>query len=301
MSAATVCVVGSLNEDTSLRVSALPLPGETVLASGRTLAPGGKGANQAAAAAVLGGQVAMVGAVGADEPGARSLAALAERGVDISAVQRYDEAASGIAIVVVDESGENHIVVDPGANAMLAPTDVGAAVRELEPGLVLVQLEVPIPSVASACKAGRAVGATVVLNPAPMPEDPSGVLEFLGDVDVLVPNCAELGRLARRDIEPKTLTEVAACVEELDFSGVVVVTMGSHGAYVTGPDVESRHVSAEAVDTVDTSGAGDVFSGCLAVRLAAGAALSDAVAAANHAAAVSTTVHGAQVPVGFTV
>lgn len=298
---ATVCVVGSLNEDTSLRVSALPLPGETVLAAGRTHAPGGKGANQAAAAAVLGGRVAMVGAVGADEPGARSLAALAERGVDIGAVQRHEEAVSGMAIVVVDESGENQIVVEPGANAMLAPAGVDAAVRSLAPGLLLAQLEVPLPSVAAACQAGREAGATVVLNPAPMPDDPSGVLDLLGDVDVLVPNRAELGRLARRETEPKAVAEVAACAADLDFAGVLVVTMGSQGVYLTGPDDDPCHLPAERVDAVDTSGAGDVFSGCLAVRLAAGASLWDAVASANHAAAVSTTVRGAQVPVGFTV
>lgn len=302
MSGPLVCVVGSLNQDTGLRVAALPKPGETVLASSRTTAPGGKGANQAVAAAALGGTVAMVGAVGTDAAGDQSLAALASRGVDSSAVRRVSTAATGSAVVVVDDSGENHIVVDAGANGEVAADKVVSAVGSLAPALLLLQLEVPYAAVAAAAQA--AAGVTVVLNPAPMPSDPAQVLAMLAHVDVLVPNRAELGRLAGRP-EPLGDEEVAACVDTLDFAGDVVVTMGSGGVYCFPAgfpaDGEPVHLPAERVEVVDTSGAGDAFCGCLAVRLAAGDPLLDAVRAANRAAALSTTVPGAQLPADFTV
>lgn len=295
-----VCVVGSLNEDTTLRVPSLPRPGETVLATGSFRAPGGKGANQAAAAAVLGRSrgtsVAMVGAVGGDDAGERSVAALAACGVDVASVRRLGTVATGTAVVVVDDAGENHIVVDPGANGALAAEEVEKAVGDLRPAVVLAQLEV-----ATACieAAARAVPeARVILNPAPMPADPAAVRVLLDRVDVLVPNQAELGRLAGRPT-PRTPEEVASCVATLAFAGDVVVTMGAHGAYVAPRDAAARHVPAQPVDAVDTSGAGDVFTGCLAVALAGGADLVEAVAEANRAAGRSTELAGARVPVDF--
>jgi len=300
MSGPLVCVVGSLNEDTTLRVAALPRPGETVLASDSFRAPGGKGANQAAAAAVLGrgrdARVVMVGAVGRDDAGERSVAALADCGVDTVAVRRLDRTPTGTAVVVVDEAGENHIVVDPGANGALAADEVERVVAELRPSVVLAQLEV-----ATACieAAARAVpDARLILNPAPMPADPGPVVALLDRVDVLVPNQAELGRLAGRPT-PQTPEEVAACVAALGFAGDVVVTMGGHGAYVAARDGSARHLPGQRVDAVDTSGAGDVFAGCLAVALAGGAALAEAVTEANRAAGRSTLLPGARVPADF--
>jgi ribokinase len=295
-----VCVVGSLNEDTTLRVPGLPRPGETVLATGSFRAPGGKGANQAAAAAVLGrgraARVAMVGAVGSDDAGERSVAALADCGVDVGSVRRLETAPTGTAVVVVDDAGENHIVVDPGANAALAPDEVEKVVADLGPAVVLAQLEVATACIAAAARA--VPGARVILNPAPMPADPSVVLALLDAIDVLVPNQAELGRLAGRPT-PQTPDEVASCVAALGFAGDIVVTMGAHGAYLVPRDAPARHVPAQPVDAVDTSGAGDVFAGCLAVALAAGEDLVDAVAEANRAAGRSTEIAGARVPAGF--
>lgn len=291
MSGPTLGVVGSLNEDTGLRVPALPKPGETILADSRSETPGGKGANQAAAAAILGGRVAMIGAVGADDAGDRSLAALGRRGVDTGQVQRVTSRHTGNAIVVVDGTGENHIVVDPGANAALESTHVAQAVTALAPRLVLAQLEVPIACVAAAISAARE--ATFVLNPAPMLTDVARLREVWDGADVIVPNRAELGQLAGRP-EPMGLDEVAACVAALDFVGDVVVTMGGDGVYCAPAGARHVHLPADAVDVVDTSGAGDVFCGCLGVQLASGASIVDAASVANRVAARSTTVDGAQ-------
>ncbi|WP_299055979.1 ribokinase [uncultured Nocardioides sp.] len=294
-----VCVVGSLNDDTTLRVEALPTPGETTLTTtSRLSSPGGKGANQAAAAAVLGAdlgcEVAMVGAVGDDEPGERSLAALTSVGVDVTRVARRDTNGTGIAVITVDATGENTIVVDPGANGTLAHGETADAVAALAPAVLVLQLEVPLPAVSAAARAvGPDGGGLVVLNPAPMPADPQPVRDLLGSVDVLVPNRGELGRLAGRP-EPTTHAEVAECVAALDLTGSVVVTLGADGALCFEKGAEPVAVPGERVDTVDASGAGDVFCGCLAVGLAAAEPLVDAVRRANAAAATSTTHHGAR-------
>lgn len=294
--AGLVCVVGSLNEDIGLRVPTLPRPGETVMSTGRSLGPGGKGANQAAAAGALGARVAMVGAVGTDAAGDRSLAALRARGVDVSGCLKRGDHHTGTAVVVVDDTSENHIVVDPGANATLAPAEVVAALAGLRPRVVLAQLEVPVACVAAAVR--ECPSATTILNPAPMPPDPTSVLSLLADVDLLVPNRAELGQLAGRP-EPRTLAEVASCVADLGFAGDVVVTMGADGAYCFPAGAAPVVLAAEPVTAVDTSGAGDVYCGALARALAAGAPLLEAARLANRAAAASTLLPGAQVPAGF--
>lgn len=289
----TVCVVGSLNEDTTLDVRALPAPGETTLtARPRRAAPGGKGANQAAAAAVLGAEVAMIGAVGDDGAGGRALAALRDAGVEVSGVVRRAGTPTGVAVLVVDAAGENTIVVDPGANASLGAEETAGAVTALAPAVLLLQLEVPLPAVVAAA---RAATGTVVLNPAPMPDDPGPVRALLPSVDVLVPNRSELGRLAGRS-EPRTAAEVADGVAALGHAGGVVVTLGAEGALCfPGPGAAPVVVAGESVATVDASGAGDVFCGCLARELAAGASLPDAARRANALAAASTAYPGARI------
>ena len=288
-----VCVVGSLNDDTTLNVATLPAPGETTLTEGRRLAsPGGKGANQAAAAAVLGAQVAMVGAIGDDEPGERSLAALRELGVDLAAVARRTEVGTGLAVITVDAAGENTIVVDAGANASLTAQETTEAVSAAEPAVLLLQLEVPQGAVNAAARA--AIGAVVVLNPAPMPADPGPIRDVLPLVDVLVPNRSELGRLAGRP-EPTDAGEVTACVAALDHAGSVVVTLGADGALCFEKDAAPVAVPGVPTAALDASGAGDVFCGCLAQQLAAGAGLLQAVRRANALAAASTAHPGARV------
>ena len=288
-----VCVVGSLNDDTTLAVPVLPAPGETTLTRGvRLTSPGGKGANQAAAAAVLGADVAMVGAVGDDEPGERSLAALRDVGVDLTAVAVREDVGTGIAVITVDDDGENTIVVDPGANGSLTAQEVGDAVTAASPAVLLLQLEVPVDAVTAAAEA--AAGAVVVLNPAPMPADPSTVRRLLPLVDVLVPNRSELGRLAGRP-EPTDESGVAECLAALGHTGSVVVTLGADGALCLERGTAPVLVPGIPTTTRDASGAGDVFCGCLARELARGTGLVEAVRSANALAAASTVHPGARI------
>lgn len=288
-----VCVIGSLNVDFSYRVSKLPVAGETVLARERSTSFGGKGANQAIAAAAVGGAVSMVGAVGTDEQGAAYLERLRVHGVDAGAVTRV-AGDTGSAVVMVDDGGENLIVVDAAANAKLSPRAAADAVRAQAPGVVLAQLEIPIPVIEAAVDAMPG-DALLVLNPAPMPSDPDVLAPLLPRVDVLVPNRKELGQLARRT-EPRTIAEVTACVAAVGFAGTLVATLGGDGAVIVQPGEAPQHVPARQVAPVDTTGAGDAFCGALATGLAAGLALEAAVRQAVDVATESTLVRGAQPP-----
>jgi ribokinase len=277
----SVTVVGSLNEDVLVRVPRLPGRGETVVGRQTVLAPGGKGANQAAAAGRLGGAVAMVGRVGDDPAADRQLTALADAGVDVTAVVRTAGVPTGSATIPVeDASGENLIVVVPGANAALRPADVDvAAVRGAR--VVLLQLEVPLETVRAA--AALAPG-TVVLTPAPPQPLPDGLL---ARVDVLVPNEHELLQLAGAPPGDRTPGELAQLARGLT-GGTVVVTLGGRGALLVPDDGPAPVVSTGC------TGAGDAFCGALAVALAAGSSAAEAVATAATAAALSTAGPGAR-------
>jgi ribokinase len=283
----SVTVVGSLNEDVLVRVPRLPGRGETVVGRQTVLAPGGKGANQAAAAGRLGGAVAMVGRVGDDPAADRQLTALADAGVDVTAVVRTAGVPTGSATIPVeDASGENLIVVVPGANAELRPADVDvAAVREAR--VVLLQLEVPLETVQAA--AAVATG-TVVLTPAPPQPLPDGLL---ARVDVLVPNEHELLQLAGARPGDRTPGELAQLARGLT-GGTVVVTLGGRGALLVREGGPALLQPPLPVRPVDTTGAGDAFCGALAVALAAGASAAEAVATAATAAALSTAGAGAR-------
>ena len=283
----SVTVVGSLNEDVLVRVHRLPGRGETVVGRETVLAPGGKGANQAAAAGRLGGRVAMVGRVGDDPAADRQLAALTGAGVDVSAVARTTAAPTGSATIPVEEaSGENLIVVVPGANAELRPGDVDvAAVRDAQ--VVLLQLEVPLETVQAATAVAT---GTVVLTPAPPQPLPA---DLLARVDVLVPNEHELVQLAEAPPGDRTPGELAALARTLT-GGTVVVTLGARGALLVPDDGPALLQPPLPVRPVDTTGAGDAFCGALAVALAAGTAPAEAVATAVTAAALSTTGPGAR-------
>jgi ribokinase len=283
---AEVAVVGSLNLDLVVRVARLPGPGETVSGEDVFANPGGKGANQAVAAARLGRAVAMVGCVGDDQAGRDLLAALDGDGVDTARVRVVAGVPSGTAFITVDEAGENQIVVSPGTNARLTPDDVEAAAVTLEAARVtLLQLEVPQEAVAAAA---RTAGGLVVLNPAPVRPLPD---ELLGAVDVLVPNRVELAQLAAAPA-PETVADATALAGRL-ASRAVVVTLGAEGALVV-EDGRTSHVPAVAVRPVDTTAAGDAFCGGLADALAGGAGLEDAARWAVRVAAAACTRQGAQ-------
>lgn len=295
MSSAKVCVVGSINVDTTLRVPTLPGGGETILASGRAVSPGGKGANQAVAAATVGSTVRFVGAVGSDDNAQVGLAALTGRGIDVSGVRRLEQTPTGTAIVLVADDGENLIVVDPAANDSLDPAWVTQVLGDCAEEVVLAQLEVPVEALV---EVARAHPATFVLNPAPGRAQHE-LAALLPHVDVLVPNRSELGQLATRPT-PTTLDEVSACAATLDFAGTLVVTLGGEGAVIVESDGRiATHVPAPRVEAIDTSGAGDAFCGVLAHELARAGDLTQAVQRAVALASTSTRFAGAQVPADF--
>jgi ribokinase len=302
-----VVVVGSINADLVVSVLRLPRAGETVTGGTFARHGGGKGANQAVAAARLGARVALVGAVGADDLGDEALRELAAEGVDVSAVARLDGVATGVAAIVVDERGENQIAVASGANAALGGDDVtralerllardgdtagagrraaqgGAAGGELGRGVVLLGHEVPEAAVVAGIAAARDAGRRAVLNPAParaLPQDVAGV--------ILTPNADEARELAGADD-----AETAARALAGRTGAPVLVTLGADGALLLEGDRVER-LPAPAVEVVDTTGAGDAVNGALAAELAAGRPLRDAVQLALTAAALSTCAAGAR-------
>jgi ribokinase len=283
---ARVVVVGSVNVDLVVSVGQLPRAGETVAGGTFARHGGGKGANQAVAAARAGAEVAMVGAVGDDEMGHEALEELAGEGIDTTHVARLDGVPTGVALIVVDEAGENQIAVASGANAAHDAPAVErglAALLDSRDGLVLLGNEVPEAAVAAGLRAARAAGWQVVLNPAPA--RPAGA--DLGGV-VLTPNADEARTLAA-----EADVEAAACVLAARTSAPVLVTLGADGALLLDSDELQRH-PAPPVSVVDTTGAGDTVNGALAAELAAGRPLTDAVRFALAAAALSTTAAGAR-------
>jgi ribokinase len=268
-----VLVLGSLNVDLVTRVERHPRPGETVLGDGLEQLAGGKGANQAVAAATAGAAVAMVGCVGDDAGGAAYLARLAARGIDTTGVRVCAGVPTGHAVVTVSDDGENSIVVIPGANDLLDEREV-AAVDALGPGdVLLVQLEVPRAVVCTAVRRAAGRGARVVLNTAPYAALPPDVVAL---ADPVVANEHEMAALAEAGAEPRSL----------------LVTFGANGAAWDGVTAPAHEVAA--ADVVDTTGAGDAFCGALAASLAGGAGREAALDVALAAGAAAVRHRGAQ-------
>ncbi len=280
-----VTVLGSLNMDISVTVPRLPEPGATVLGSAARFTPGGKGANQAVAAARLGAGVRMAGCVGDDDFGRRLLAALREEGVDHQGVRVTADAPTGLAMISVDHAGENIITVAPGANHEVGEEQIAVAAGQ--GGILVICAEIPVPAIKAALtQAGRCI-----LNLAPAPPDAAAIVA--AGVDWLVVNETEAAAVLGRPVSG--LAEAGQAAAALITAGArhAVVTAGAHGAALAGPDATAT-ISAFRVDAVDTVGAGDTFVGALAVALAAGIPAAEAVRAAAAAGATAATRPGAQ-------
>ena len=281
-------MVGSINQDFVLKVERRPEPGETVTGAELTLFPGGKGANQAIAAARLGVEVAMLGRVGEDPFGGELVENLRDNGVDTSRVEAVADAATGSAFITVTPDGENAIVVSPGANRRFGPEEVITASEDLELARILItQLEVGIGAVETAARIVTGNGGRFLLNLAP-PREASGELLHLSDP--LVVNEHEAAFLLGEDAEDPE--ESAGKLLDLG-PPTAVVTLGAAGAILATRE-SSRHFPAPEVQIVDTTGAGDAFVGALAAKLAEGTLLEEAVPYAVLAGAVAVTREGAQ-------
>jgi len=286
-----VLVVGSSNTDMIIRVPRIPRPGETILGGEFTMAGGGKGANQAVAAARAGGHVTLVARVGDDIFGERALTGFEADGIDTRFVLRTAGAASGVALIDVDDRGENSISVASGANSLLSAADVGnAAAAFAEADIVLVQLESPIETVEAAVRKAGEKGVPVILNPAPARPLDEGLLSR---ISVLTPNENEAELLSGTAVRDADGVQRAAARLRARGSATVIITMGDRGVYASAPEFEGL-VPAFKVDPVDTTAAGDVFNGALAVALAEKRTLRDALRFAQAAAAISVTRPGAQ-------
>ena len=285
-----VTVLGSLNIDISVTVPRLPEPGATVLGSAARFTPGGKGANQAVAAARLGAAVRMTGCVGDDDFGRRLLAALREEGVDHQGVRVTADAPTGLAMISVDTAGENMITVASGANHQVGDQQVAAATGHGD--ILVICAEIPVPAITAAlARAALAQAARCILNLAPAP--PGAAAIVAAGVDWLVVNETEAAAVLGRPVSG--LAEAGQAAAALIAAGArhAVVTAGAHGAALAGPDAAAT-IGAFRVDAVDTVGAGDTFVGALAVALAAGIPAAEAVRAASAAGATAATRPGAQ-------
>ena len=291
-----VVVVGSLNMDLVVRAPRLPVPGETLLGGGFSTVPGGKGANQAVAAARLGARTAMIGCVGDDAFGRQLRSGLEADHIDVSAVRTVPGRSSGVALIVVDDGGRNGIVVVSGANAELSPEDIDRQSRLIAGAhVVTLQLETPLGTVERAARAAKQQGKIVVLNPAPAQPLPPAVIQC---ADFLVPNEIEAAILTGLRVESiDSATEVARRLR-IQGAANVLVTLGERGV-VAVTDAGVQHFPARRVQAVDSTGAGDTFIGGFSAALAAGRTVTDAIAFAQAAAAISVTRPGAQPSIPF--
>lgn len=287
----SILVIGSSNTDMIVKANHLPLPGETVLGEQFLMQPGGKGANQAVAAARLGAKVALAAKLGDDLFGKQTLKRLEEEGINQDYIFIESNQPSGVALITVDSQGENSIVVASGANMAWRESDLVKIEEAIAQALIiLLQLEIPVAWVELVAKTASTMGKTIILNPAP-----ARLLSesLLAAVNILTPNQTEAEALTGIKVDSIAAAKVAG--EKLLKSGVknVIITMGKQGAYLHNQEI-SQLIPSYSVETLDTTGAGDSFNGALAVALLEAKEIIEAIKFANRVASISVTRLGAQ-------
>lgn len=291
MKKSRIVIIGSTNMDMVVKAPHIPAPGETVLGGAFLMNPGGKGANQAVAVARLGGKANFISKIGTDIFGKQSLQLLEEEGIDTTGLLSDNDNPSGIALITVDQSGENSIVVASGANAHLTAGDVESSLKNFpEAEIFLLQLEIPMETVKFAAQYASSHGIRFILNPAPANSLVAGLFKM---IDIITPNAKEAEMLTGITITDNDSARKAA--ESLHEQGVknVVITMGKSGAVLL-EEGKFYTIPAPSVEAVDTTAAGDVFNGALSVAIAEGKDLEQAVRFACQAASVTVTKMGAQ-------
>ena len=287
-----IIVIGSSNTDMVIQSSRLPLPGETVLGGQFIMNPGGKGANQAVAAAKLNGKVTFIAKVGADIFGQEAIKGFQSHKINTDHTMVDKKSPSGVALIMVDEHGENCISVALGANASMQKTDIDNAKEVIEQAsFVLIQLEIPIDVVEHTVALAHQKGVRVVLNPAPAQSLSDNLLSSLY---IITPNETEAELLTGIKVESEKTARKAAKALKAKGVDIVIITLGSKGAYVLS-EKEDKIIPCPKVKAVDTTAAGDTFNGALVVGLSEGMVLVDAIELAHKAAAYSVTKMGAQV------
>jgi ribokinase len=286
-----IVVIGSLNMDLVVTVGSLPKKGETVRGSDLMRIPGGKGANQATVASLLGSQVSMIGSVGQDEFGSILINNLSRYGVDTTGIIIDPQIVTGTALIMVDRKGDNSIVISPGANSRTSPEDIDRHEELIKKAkLVLLQLEIPLNTISHVIDLAQKHHVPVVLNPAPVAEIPTSTLK---KVSYLIPNEIEAAQLSGIDVQDLHSAEQAAN-KFLDLGvEVVVITLGRNGCLVKDRR-QTLHAPAPKVKVIDSTAAGDAFIGAFSSRIIQGHSLSDAARFANCAGALTVTRRGAQ-------
>lgn len=286
-----IVVVGSSNTDMIIKVPRIPKPGETILGGTFQTAAGGKGANQAVAAARAGGEVTFIARVGDDMFGEQAIKGFIEDGINVDYVIKDKNAPSGVAEIFVADDGENSIAVASGANANLSPTDVEAAKQSIiSADIMVMQLESPLETIAAAAQLAKANGVEAILNPAPAQPLSD---ELLANISILTPNESEAELLTGVAVTDENSAEKAANILQSKGIKTVIITMGAAGVFISSDEFTGKQ-SGFTVEPIDTTAAGDVFNGALSVGLAGGTSLLEAVKFAQAAAALSVTKLGAQ-------
>lgn len=288
-----IIVIGSSNTDMVVTSSKMPLPGETVLGSEFDIIQGGKGANQAVAVARAGGNVTFIAKVGNDSFGTNAINGYKADNIDTNYVLIDDNKPTGVAVIIVDEnSGQNSIVVAPGANGNLSVEDIEKVESEIKSAdILLIQLEIPLKTVMFALKLAKENGIKTILNPAPAKLLSDDILK---KIDIITPNETETEILTGIEITDDASMKKAAAILLESINDTVIITLGSKGAYYLNKTGEEGIVPAQKVNAVDTTAAGDVFNGYLAASLATKKPLHDSILLANKAAAISVLGKGAQ-------